>query len=59
MPGYDREQLQALTNSPARVLDVTAANFGEFLSWVGRSLKAVSTKDPGAAVTLEPLVFTV
>ncbi|MDR1329697.1 MAG: VWA domain-containing protein [Oscillospiraceae bacterium] len=57
--GYDRRQMESLTNDPAHIVDVEAANFREFFTWVGRSLRAVSTKDPGASVTLEPLVFTV
>jgi uncharacterized protein YegL len=57
--GYDRKQLEHFTSNPGRIIDVSAANFGEFLSWVGRSLKAVSTKEVGATVTLEPLVFTI
>ncbi|MDR2615938.1 MAG: VWA domain-containing protein [Oscillospiraceae bacterium] len=56
---YNRGQLEQLTNTPSHVIDAQAANFVEFFSWVGRSLKAVSTKDVGASVTLPPLQFTV
>jgi uncharacterized protein YegL len=57
--GFKRNQLELLTINPKHVLEVKAANFGEFLSWVGRSFAIISSKEIGATVTLEPLVFTV
>jgi len=57
--GYNRTQLEKFTNNPAHVIDAKAANFGEFFSWVGRSLKAVSSKEVGDSVALPPLQFTV
>jgi len=57
--GYKREQLERFTSNPAHVIDATVANFGEFFSWIGRSLKVVSTKEVGDNVALPPLQFTV
>lgn len=57
--GYKRNQLESLTNNATHVIDVKAVNFSEFFSWVGRSFAVISSKEVGAAVTLEPLVFTV
>jgi Uncharacterized protein encoded in toxicity protection region of plasmid R478, contains von Willebrand factor (vWF) domain len=57
--GYNRAQLERLTNDPTHVIDAKSANFVEFLSWIGRSLKAVSSKEVGSAVALPPLQFTV
>ena len=57
--GYDRSQLEMLTRNPAHIIDAKAANFAEFFSWVGRSLKVVSSKDPGDSVALPTLQFTV
>jgi uncharacterized protein YegL len=57
--GYVRTQLEKLTNNPAHVIDAKTANFVEFFSWIGRSLKAVSSKEVGEAVALPPLQFTV
>jgi uncharacterized protein YegL len=57
--GYDRSQLESLTNNPNHVIEVKAANFTEFLSWVGRSMATISSNAIGARLTLEPLVFTV
>ena len=56
---FKREQLEILTNNPTHVIEVKAANFSEFLSWVGRSFAIISSKEIGATVNLEPLVFTV
>lgn len=56
---YVRSQLEKLTNNPAHVIDAKTANFVEFFSWIGRSLKAVSSKEIGETVTLPPLQFTV
>jgi len=57
--GYNRQQLENLTNNPSCVIDAKHANFVEFFSWIGRSLKAVSSKEVGANVSLPPLQFTV
>ena len=57
--GYVRTQLEKLTNNPSHVIDAKTANFIEFFSWVGKSLKAVSSKEVGEAVVLPPLQFTV
>jgi len=57
--GYDRKQLEKLTNNPAHIIDAKSANFVEFFSWIGKSMKAVSTKVVGEAVALPPLQFTV
>jgi len=56
---YNRSQLEKLTNNPGQVIDAKTANFGEFFSWVGRSLKAVSSKEVGESTPLPPLRFTV
>ena len=56
---YKREQLEKFTNNPAHVIDAKVANFGEFFSWVGRSLSVVSTKEIGDNVALPPLQFDV
>jgi len=57
--GYNRTQIERLTNNPNQVIDAKVANFGEFFSWIGRSMKAVSTKEVGEATPLPPLQFTV
>ena len=57
--GYVRSQLEKLTNSPANIIDAKYANFGEFFAWIGKSLKAVSSKEIGATVSLPPLQFSV
>ena len=57
--GYVRAQIEKLTNNPAHVIDAKSANFVEFFSWIGKSLKAVSSKEIGASVPLPPLQFTV
>jgi len=56
---YNRSQIERLTNNPNQVIDAKVANFGEFFSWIGRSMKAVSTKEVGEATPLPPLQFTV
>ena len=56
--GYDRSQLEKLTNMPNHVIDVKAANFAEFLSWVGRSFATISQKPVDATdIELPPLIF--
>jgi len=57
--GYVRSQLEKLTNNPAHIIEAKSANFPEFFSWIGRSIKAVSSKEVGASVSLPPLQFTV
>jgi len=57
--GYVRSQLEMLTNNPAHIIDAKAANFVEFLSWIGKSMKVVSTKAIGEPAALPPLKFTV
>jgi len=57
--GYVRAQLEKLTINPAHVIDAKSANFLEFFSWIGRSIKAVSSKEIGETVALPPLQFTV
>jgi len=56
---YDRMQLEKLTNNPAHIIDAKVANFAEFFSWIGKSMKVVSTKAVGEPATLPPLQFTV
>lgn len=56
--GYDRSQLERLTNMPNHVIDVKAANFVEFLSWVGRSFATVTQNAVDAKdIELPPLIF--
>ena len=57
--GYVRAQLEKLTSNSANVIDAKYANFGEFFAWIGKSLKAVSSKEVGATVSLPPLQFSV
>jgi len=57
--GYKRTQIERLTDNPNQIIDAQVANFGEFFSWIGRSLKAVSTKEIGETTPLPPLQFTV
>jgi len=57
--GYNRSQLEKLTNNPHQVIDAKIANFGEFFSWIGRSLKAVSSKEIGESTPLPPLQFSI
>ena len=57
--GYVRSQVEKLTNYPAHVIDARSANVIEFFSWVGRSLKAVSRKDPNETVQIRPIEFAV
>lgn len=58
--GYDRSQLERLTNKPDHVIDVKAANFVEFLSWVGRSFATISQHAVDETdIPLPPLQFTV
>ena len=57
--GYKRSQLEKFTENPKRVIDIKAANFIEFFSWVGRSMATISRTAVGTQTTLEPLVFTV
>jgi len=56
---YNKAQIERLTNNPTQIIDAKVANFGEFFSWIGRSMKAVSTKEVGEATPLPPLQFTV
>ena len=57
--GYIRSQLEGLTTNPSHVIDAKSVNFIEFFSWIGKSLKAVSSKEIGENVSLPPLQFTV
>lgn len=57
--GYKRSQLEKFTKDSKYVIDVKAANFVEFLNWVGRSMAIVSQSEVGSSVKLEPLVFIV
>jgi uncharacterized protein YegL len=56
---YNKSQIERLTNNPTQIIDAKVGNFGEFFSWIGRSMKAVSTKEVGEATPLPPLQFTV
>lgn len=56
---YVRTQVEKLTNNPSHIIDARSANFVEFLSWIGKSLKAVSNKEGVGPVELPPLRFTV
>jgi len=42
--GYKKSQIEMLTNNPSNILDAKVANFIEFFSWVGKSMKVVSSK---------------
>jgi len=42
--GYNRSQIEMLTNDPSSMIDAKVANFIDFFSWVGKSMKVVSTK---------------
>lgn len=53
--GFDRSQLEQLTNSKDHILDVDIRNFTEFLSWIGRSFAVISSKEIDAEVELPPL----
>ena len=53
--GYVRAQLEKLTNDPTHVIDAKSANFIEFFSWIGRSIKAISVKEVGESVELPPI----
>ena len=57
--GYKRHQVEKLTNNPNRVISAKTANFIEFFSWIGKSLRVVSRKDINEAVALPMLQFTV
>lgn len=57
--GFRRNQLEKFAVDKKRVIGVKTANFGEFFSWVGRSMVTISHTEVGEAVTLEPLVFTI
>jgi len=57
--GYKRAQLEMLTDNPGQIIDAKVAHFGEFFSWIGRSMKAVSSKEIGEPTALPPLQFTV
>jgi uncharacterized protein YegL len=57
--GFDRSQLESLTNNSNHIIEVKAANFTEFLSWVGRSMATISSNAIGTTLTLEPVVLTV
>jgi len=57
--GFKRAQLEKLTNNPNQIVEAKVANFGEFFSWIGRSMKAVSSKEIGETTPLPPLQFTV
>ena len=54
---YDRTQLEKFTNQPSRVIDARVENFVEFFSWIGRSIKVVSTSAINQVVKSEPLQF--
>jgi len=56
---FQRTQLEKFTNNPQQVIAAQAANFNEFFSWIGKSMKTVSTSAVGAPVALQPLSFTV
>ena len=57
--GYVKAQIEKLTNNPGNIIDAKHAHFGEFFTWIGKSLKAVSSKEVGASVSLPPLQFSV
>ena len=59
--GYVRSQLDMLTNYPARIMGAKTANFQEFFSWIGRSMKVVSSKSVSdeETVVLRPIQFKV
>jgi uncharacterized protein YegL len=51
---FVRGQLERFTNDPGRVQRINPQFLPEFFSWIGKSMKAISTKDPGGAATLPP-----
>jgi uncharacterized protein YegL len=56
--GYNRTQMEMFTHNDKHVIDVNAANFLEFFSWVGRSMKDISRKEIDEKIALEDLVLT-
>lgn len=42
--GFVRSQLEKFTSNKDHIIEIEAADFGEFFKWVGRSMSAVSTK---------------
>ena len=54
VPGYDRSQLEKFANSPERVIDINAVDFVKFFSWIGNSIRTVTTKNPGEPTALSP-----
>jgi uncharacterized protein YegL len=57
--GYNRGQLESLTNKPDHIIDVrNTKNFTEFLSWVGRSMATISNAEIGADLALGPVTLS-
>jgi uncharacterized protein YegL len=42
--GFKRSQLEKFTSKKDHIIEIGAADFGEFFEWVGRSMSAISTK---------------
>jgi uncharacterized protein YegL len=42
--GYKREQLEILTKKTNRIIELKAADFSKFFSWIGQSMAVVSSK---------------
>ena len=57
--GYKRSQLEQLTSNHSHIIEAKSENFVEFFSWIGKSMKVVSTKAIGEPAALPPLRFTV
>ena len=51
---FVRGQLELFVNDKGRVQRINPSLLSEFFSWIGKSMKVISTKDPGAATTLPP-----
>lgn len=56
--GYNRSQLEQLTNNNQHVLDIDIRNVTEFLSWIGKSFAIISSKEIDAEVELPTLRMT-
>jgi len=56
--GYDRLQLEHMTNNSDRIINIKAANFEEFFSWVGHSMAEISWKGVDEPVVLKPIRFS-
>lgn len=51
---FNREQLELFADDKGRVQRIKPSLLPEFFSWIGKSMKAISEKNPGEATTLPP-----